>query len=253
MKTPSTRAIRGSLLLLFLPLLISSDLSDFQTLVKEWQNLQAEQNALQVQWKQEQSLLNQESELIDLELKNVRELIAQEQIHLKNLQDTLTQNEHLRAKTKQQTQQLSQQLKQSENHLLHFYNSLPLVLQNELSSFSQELTSADDKDLARQLQMTLAFYGKLQKLQQEVQILETPLELKGEKRKMTVIFLGLSCAFAVSADNQFAGRAFWQGNQFIWQQDNKIAAQVRLAIEIHQRRKSWAWITLPFRTHGEKK
>ena len=70
-------------------------------------------------------------------------------------------------------------------------------------------------------------------------------EIDGETRSIDVIYLGMSKAWFVDASGRYSGFGAPAKDGWNWTTDNQIAATVRDAIEVQERRNPPALVTLP--------
>lgn len=73
----------------------------------------------------------------------------------------------------------------------------------------------------------------------------------GAMREMDVLYLGLSRGFAVSDDNRLALAGAARAGGWTWTPADELAAEVRRAVDIHNRRRRAAAVALPLETAGE--
>lgn len=73
----------------------------------------------------------------------------------------------------------------------------------------------------------------------------------GAMREMDALYLGLSRCFAVSDDNRLALAGSARAGGWTWTPADELAAEVRRAVDIHNRRRRAAAVALPLEMAGE--
>jgi len=223
----------------------TAELSSLESLVQQWVDLrkeiaQEQQNSShrKNQWQMEMSLLTKESKRLDKQIAAANKFkagnadkIAAELERKELLQKSLDDAADV---VTSRTAELSENIPKIP----------PSLLSENLKSIA-----ANDRDgnqpVTKQLQILVSALSEIEKLENSSHSVSEIIDIDNSRRKMDVIYLGLSCGFAVSSDNSIAAVGRPDAAGWKWQASPKIAAEVRRLVDIKNQELPPQLVTLP--------
>lgn len=256
--------INGKLLLLAWVFLIlcqpmvaaaEDSLSDLDAIVGRWMMLRttiAEEkrdwDARRGQWKEEIRLLQKESDTLKKEINEGDSFATSVETERAT---TLARKEQMEL----ELTQLRAVLDSAETDLAKWRARIPEVLVSSVASGFDALPAsqeeADKLPITKRAQTVAALYTQLETMQNRIHATQETLDIKGTRRQVDAIYIGLARAFAVSPTNDWVavgtpGEAGWT-----WQENGASAAAVRSAISVFNRKQTAQVITLPMQAMQE--
>ncbi len=237
-------------LCVFVPALFSEEtlptVRGYEELVSKLVNLRYQLSKEKQGWKEQEAWLKQEKELLLKEKEMLEKEIAsakEEDVSAKIERAALIE----RKKVLQESLDRSlPAITRAEVDLKRWREFLPVVLAKPLRKAFDELEKGKERSISKRLQVVLSLYEEIERLGNGVHLVkETLVAASGKKREMDVIYLGLTQAFAVSADNKIAGISRPAGNGWKWDWRPEIAGSVRKAIDSCNSREMAEFVHLP--------
>lgn len=202
----------------------------------------------QPRWKRELDLLEREKSKLKQELEEYGEERSGE----------MERRQALRARRddlEKALRSFSSAVRRAEMNLAELRPRLPDYLLGDLTQAFDDLpgddAEADAKPLTRRLQRVLAIYSGIQKLQHEIHAARAIIALPSGEREMDLLHIGLSQAFAVSADGSLAAIGRPGGTGWSWRARPELAKQVATAIAVQRREQPARLVGLPL-SSGEE-
>lgn len=235
----------------------SDSLDAMDDSVGRWMELRAtlareqrEWDERRAQWEKELSLLKRESESLEAGIAAARgrtEALESERneqtARKKELQDALDRLRAIVGRAEERLKAWAGRVPES----------LALSAIVGFQNLPESPAEADKLSLPRRAQAVASLYAQIEALQQGVHGVREALDTgDGGRRQVDVLYIGLARAFAVSPGNDWAavgvpGEAGWT-----WSPRPALAADIRTAIDVHQRRETARLVRLPLRVEGEK-
>jgi hypothetical protein len=229
-------------------------LSTLEGLVGQWVDLRGqmaqEQRDWELQsarWKQESDLLQQEDEALDSALSR--------------LTDVGESGQARRADLMARRDRLQREREGVETVLTHFEPQLSglrmlvpdSLMRADLEEAWRPLPEAGDKPagVTARLQRVLSVLSAIESLQSKTHVTRAMIALPGQpRRQMDVLFLGLACGYAVSADDTLAAVGCPTPEGWVWRSLSVDAAAVRRLIEIANKSIAPELVSFPIGSAG---
>jgi len=233
----------------------TNTLSDLDGLVGKWINLrssiadeQREWDVRKARWEEELQLLKQESDTLDRQLKTFSDDGSKEDSERSEL---LSKKERMNANLNS----FGDVLSRSEKTLIQWKAVIPESLRLPMDGLFDLLPAtekaAEKLERTKRVQTVIALCTQIETLQHEFHTTREVLEIEsGGRRQVDVLYVGLSCAFAVSSDNDWAAVGVPGTPAWKWAVRPEIAKEVRNAIDILNRQKAAELIHLPLQLSG---
>ncbi|WP_416305434.1 DUF3450 family protein [Neptunicella sp. SCSIO 80796] len=216
-----------------------------EKLVGQWLDIERQTAALQQEWQNQQPMLKQRLELLEAES-------AQLQNVLDNSQGNNSEVDQQRSKllAEQTELEMEQQntvdfLQRLDSKLEAFQTQLPPVLLNTWQQEQAELQN--NADTSTKLQIALAKLAKLAEFTQRITLNETAIQSPdGSPILVKQLYLGVSMAWFVSADQSYAGIGKVTDGAWQWDfRDDLDSAEISKAIAIYQKQQQAEFVQLP--------
>ena len=242
-----------ALWVLHVPAIAASDIGGLEGMVREWMALRREINRTRTDWVDQKSLLEDETRLLRTQKETLAKRLSgytsQAETAEKRLADTTAKTGELGAGL----EALHQPLLQAEADLVTRTGRLPEPLLHSVRSLVDGVVARGGRpptveDLADRLQAVVSLCTHLQQLTQGVHSANVTLpDDAGRQREMQALFLGLSVAYAVSADGAQAARGCPGPDGWVWEWDDSLAPAVRQCLACYRKEAPAEFVTLPLR------
>jgi hypothetical protein len=223
----------------------TAELSSLESLVQQWVNLRREiaqeqqnRSRRKNQWQMEMSLLTKESKRLDKQIAAANKFKAG--------------NADKIASDLERKKMLQKSLDNAADVVTRLTTNIcEIIKQIPPSLLSENLKSIDAKDaniklpVTKQIQITVSALSEIEKLENSIHSVSEIIDIDNSRRKMDVIYPGLSCGFAVSSDNSIAAVGRPNAAGWKWQSSPEIAAEVRRLVDIKNHELPPQLVTLP--------
>jgi len=225
-------------------------LSTLEALVQQWSRLRLaladEQRAWDAQkdhWQSEIDLLKKEKAALQAEIESASADLASVEV---DRVEALREKERL----SQILDGMPPLVERAEASLREWPSRLPPPLRESLEGafrpLMQEPGATPVGSAPARLQRVVALYTELEQLQRNIHVVKEVLAMPdGSRREVDVCYVGLARAFAVTADDRWAGIGTPDADGWQWTSRAEIADAVRLAVSIHNRERTAALVELP--------
>lgn len=240
------------------PLLATEEptLKELDALVGRWIGLrttiaeeQREWDARQNQWNAEIKLLSQESAMLDSEMEIFSGAASAEEQERAKL---LARKHAMTAELDKLKAALDAAELEMKAWKIRLPESLRLPLDPLFKALPETQADADKLEITKRVQTIVALYTQIENLQYGFHCTSEMLDVgNGERRQVDVIYVGLSRAFAVSLNNEWAAVGIPGSNGWNWQAHSEHADSVRSAIVVFNRQKAAELVRLPMQFTGE--
>lgn len=227
----------------------NSKISTLEGLVGRLSELKLQTATEKREWREQKPHLKSEIELLKREKQNLEEELKDYRSEQSGLAEERAELIEKRERLTAAMDRLAGLVRRAEIDLKKIQPTVPKTLLGEQGRLFEKLPSNDaaakEMTITRRLQRVLSLYTKIHKLQHEIHSIRTLVPLENGRREMDTLYIGLSQAFAVSADGQIgavgaAAEAGWQ-----WQRRDAIAPAIRKAITVYKREEPASLVTLP--------
>jgi len=225
----------------------TAKLSSLEALVEQWVNLrkeiaQEQQSRIKQknQWQQEISLLTQESKLLD------EQIAVADRFKAGSADKVAADLER------------KKMLRKSLNDAEDVINSLTATISEIIAKIPSSLLSENLKAISengensikklpvtKRLQIMVTTLSEIEKLENNSHTVSEIIDIDNSRREMDVVYLGLACGFAVSADNSIAAIGSPDTKGWMWKATPEIAAEIRKLVDIKNHKLPPQLVTLP--------
>ena len=236
----------------------TNSLPALEGLVREWTRLRVEiaeeergWAEKETQWRAEIDLLGRETAALTKEIDHASQIGA-------SLQQERLEGLREKERLAGMLDALPPLLDRAETALRAWPDRLPPPLREPLDPAFQRLpkdrAEADRMSTGARLQLIVALYSEIEKLQHDFHPVKEILALPdGSRKEMDVLYLGLARAFAVSRDGAWAAIGAPVAHGWTWEVRPRIADNVRRAIDVCRREHTAEIVALPLAvTEGAK-
>lgn len=212
------------------------------------------------QWIEARQLLGKESAAWTEEMASLEELNAIREKETAQLGEFIdaagARVEELAGKTKSLSEEsvalkswrakLETDLSSLEAELKPLLPRFPPVLREKMEESLLRIESPDlEAPLQNRARDVLLVLQACLEFQNAVTVASEVREIAGQRREVEVLYVGITQAWYVDPTNQFSGQGIPGDSGWTWNEDNRIATQVRSAIEVQTRRSVPAFVELP--------
>lgn len=223
--------------------------NDLDSLVGQWMEIRTaiagekrDWLAKKQQWEIEIQLLEAEKAKLQNELESISKSVSDEQVQRS---ETIKNKE----KIEQVLDELDPILSQAELSLRFFEPYIPLVTGDNIAKNFAELPAtpqqATELGLTDRIVRIAALFSQIETIQNNFYVSQEMLNVKGGKRQVDVLYIGIARAFAVSSDNDWAAVGFPAENGWQWNENADIAMDIRTAIEVYNHHQTAKLVALP--------
>lgn len=206
-------------------------------------------DACRAQWEDEIALLQQEAETLG---KEVEESDAFAVAFERDRADVMARKDRMEA----EAQALRAVLERAEDDLRQWRGRIPAGLLEPLASgfglLPASRKAADPLPLTKRAQTVAALYTQIELLQSRFHATHETLDVRGARRRVDVLYVGLARAFAVSQGNDWAAVGTPSDAGWSWTPSVGDALAVRRAIDVLNRRETAQMVALPLQVAGEE-
>ncbi len=199
-------------------------------------------SAQSAQWRQERDLLRQEQERLAAALS---QLEAADETQRERSADLLERREHLRSSIAG----VDGVLQRLEPDVAALAAQVPAALMTpDLEAALLPATGAADSQasVSARLQRALGVVTAIESLQSRIHVTRAMVALpEVPRREMDVVFLGLACGYAVTADGSLAAAGRPTPAGWVWEPLPSEAATVRRLIQVAKQDVAPALVTFP--------
>ncbi len=219
--------------------------------VQEWLNLREQIQREKQGWQNEQQILEQELDVLKKREKILATQLKATKSSLGDLHRELERLESSVTRKDSEVDKLVMVLSKAETALQLYKEILPELLQRQVKL---RLAGAAEKDISaaeavaptRQLKKLLKEFALLEELDHKFHagrmLLHNP---KDNELEMDVIFIGLSCGYAVAPDDTAAAFGYISGKNWQWEWDAKLAGGVRALLSALEDRTTTDLVHIP--------
>ena len=225
---------------------------DLEGLVAQWVELRSQIASEQQAWAEQKRHLERGTALLRKEADELARDMAESRDVIAILDEQRTELQETRDELHQTLQALQPALESAEKALLKARNTLPASLGSGLMDAMARLPETPEQaslgTVARRMQLVMAIYTEMEKLQNNYHWVKEVINVGGGRRtEVEILYVGLSCGFAVSADGGWAaiGRPGPEG--WTWEPRPSLGPEVRKAIDVLNRRRTPELVSLPLR------
>ena len=230
-------------------------LSDFDALVGRWVELRSTLAAEKQSWEEDEQRWNEEIALLETEkaalLNEIETSSAFSATEDKKRMDLLTQKEKL----DRELNSLRGVLDRAEASLRTWEPFLPEQLREQTAPLFQALpqneTDAPHHSIVKRAQNVVALFTRIETLQNNVHATRETLDVAGQRRQVEVLYLGLACGFAVSANNDWAASGLPAAEGWRWTPGGVDPLAVRTALDVLNRQRTATLVELPLHVQPE--
>ncbi len=217
-----------------------------QDMASQWTLLKTEHEKEKKQWNEQKALLEKEYTLLKKEKTALQSEIARAKKQKTGKQSELVSFMEKSAAAQKDLDTLRTVLARAETRLAVWEKSIPDSLSGTLKKLYAPLASAQEKDASERLRNIIRLYSEWERLNAEVHLVKELLTTEdGIEKEFDVLYMGLSRAFCVSADNRAAGIGAPGMDKWTWSWDPGIAGKVRQAVQYYSHKKVAEFVDLP--------
>lgn len=221
--------------------------------VRRWLAMRREIIRQKKDWQQEQQALDERLAMLQQRQKVAKQRLAADEKKRLATAAKLRRQQKKLATSQQSLNALRPAIQAIKDKIDKWQKQLPPVDQNKLKS--TRLPPGDHpnspavsiQQLLSQLTLLEQSCGKIRTARL---LLSTP---DGETVEMQTLLLGWTARYAVSADESRAAFAFFQGGNWVWQWDSRLARPIRQALDCANRKRPPTLTRLPLQINRETK
>jgi hypothetical protein len=231
---------------------LGESVGELEGLVAQWVALRSQIAAEQQAWERQRLHLQRSTELLRKEAAELARDLAESQDTIAALDVQRAGLQERRDELRRILQAMQPVLDSAEEALLSIRDTLPASLGGSLHDAMGKLPETSEQassvTTARRLQLVIAIYTELEKLHNGYHWAKEIVDAEdGRRIEVEVLYIGLTCAFAVSPEGEWAavgrpGAAGWT-----WEPRPALGPQVREAIDVLHRRRTPKLVHLPLR------
>lgn len=222
--------------------------AEVQEKVRQWVRTQQLISEEQADWEAEKQVLADLNELREREVAELDELIAAAGTRLT---DAETQRDELLAEEqslRERRAELEKGIAALESAARELLPGLPSPLREKLGGAIERLESGEDKadvPLQNRYRDVLAVLIEVGTFQSSPKLHTELRELDGKSVEVEVLYLGLATAWFTDRTGKYAGAGRPGEDGWTWTSQPELAAKIRKAIEVYQKKASPELIELP--------
>ena len=202
-------------------------------------------------WTLGRELLTDRIALVQREIDGLKTRVAEAQGSIREADvkrdELVAQNEKL----KEASGKLAAMVATLESRTLALLARSPEPIRERVKPLSQRLPTAGETtkaSLSERFQNVVGILNELNKFQREVTVTSEVRQLTdGTSAEVTVLYIGVSCAFYASADGRAAGLGNSTATGWEWQSANERATDILKAIAVFRNESVAEFVQLPLR------
>ena len=226
-----------------------SPLENTRDLVSKWVEMQQLISKEKKDWSLGKDVLEQRISLVDGEISSLEGRIQESK---EGLWETRKQKRDLEVKTgqlKAATSSLEASIATIERKTKALFKRLPAPVRDQVERLERQIPAdpaATELSLAVRYQNVLGILNQVNKFNNDILVVSELRELEsGSSAEVSVIYVGLGQAFFANSTGTIAGTGRPGDDGWVWTEDNDLASDVLLTLQILNDEAQPAFVPLP--------
>lgn len=228
----------------------AAGLDTLEALTEQWVALRTTLAEEKATWTEKEQHWEAEIHLLQDEIKSLQNEIQQLQTVTTSAEEEQADLLEKKEKFSSVLEEIKPAIDRAEANLRNWQSLLPVSISQELQPLFENLpknrNDANKRSAAQRAQTVVALYTGIEELHQHVHaVQEIITDETGANRKVNVLYLGLSRAFAVSPANDWAAVGEPTVRGWRWTPHPQLASDIRQALSIYQQEETAHLVNLP--------